>query len=162
MEQQPATQFRVLQDNATKFQHNKELTTNRQRRLEAVPSWLHSDPGTGRCVLHSARIVLGRAKHRLLLTYGIQPLPSNPLSQRNLEFRSGAESALCIETSSDWLNATSLKVTSSAVTWRELICNSIPHLAPFRTLTLTLLSGWSSDLKTLKTPNLAALRPHSS
>ena len=34
VETQPATTFRVYQDNATKFQHNKELTEGRKRRLE--------------------------------------------------------------------------------------------------------------------------------
>ena len=34
VETQPATHFRVLQDNAEKFQHNKELTEGRQRRLQ--------------------------------------------------------------------------------------------------------------------------------
>ena len=34
VETQPATQFRVLQDNAEKFQHNKQLTEGRQARLQ--------------------------------------------------------------------------------------------------------------------------------
>ena len=34
VETQPATQFRVLQDNADKFQHNNKLTEGRQRRLQ--------------------------------------------------------------------------------------------------------------------------------
>ena len=34
VETQPATQFRVLQDNADKFLHNKKLTESRQRRLQ--------------------------------------------------------------------------------------------------------------------------------
>ena len=34
VETQPATQFRMLQDNAEKFQHKKELTEGRQRRLQ--------------------------------------------------------------------------------------------------------------------------------
>ena len=34
VETQPATTFRVYQDNAAKFQHNKELTEGRKRRLE--------------------------------------------------------------------------------------------------------------------------------
>ena len=34
VEKQDATQFRVLQDNAAKFAHNKRLTESRQRRLE--------------------------------------------------------------------------------------------------------------------------------
>ena len=33
VEKQPATTFRVYQDNARKFQHNRELTEGRQRRL---------------------------------------------------------------------------------------------------------------------------------
>ena len=33
VEKQPATEFRVLQDNADKFQHNKDLT---DRRVKAV------------------------------------------------------------------------------------------------------------------------------
>ena len=33
VERQPATEFRVLQDNADKFQHNKDLT---ERRVKAV------------------------------------------------------------------------------------------------------------------------------
>ena len=33
VEEQPATTFRVYQDNARKFQHNRELTAGRQRRL---------------------------------------------------------------------------------------------------------------------------------
>ncbi|CAE7780885.1 unnamed protein product, partial [Symbiodinium necroappetens] len=36
VETQPATQFRVLQDNAEKFQHNKTLTEGRQARLKAA------------------------------------------------------------------------------------------------------------------------------
>ncbi|CAE7317175.1 unnamed protein product [Symbiodinium microadriaticum] len=34
VETQPATQFRVLQDNAAKFQHNKQLTEGRRARLQ--------------------------------------------------------------------------------------------------------------------------------
>ena len=34
VEKQPATTFRVYQDNARKFQHNRELTEGRQRRLQ--------------------------------------------------------------------------------------------------------------------------------
>ena len=33
VEKQPATEFRVLQDNADKFQHNKDLT---ERRLSTA------------------------------------------------------------------------------------------------------------------------------
>ena len=36
VETQPSTEFRVLQDNAAKFQHDKELTEGRRRRLEAA------------------------------------------------------------------------------------------------------------------------------
>ena len=34
VETMPAATFRVYQDNAAKFQHNKELTEGRKRRLE--------------------------------------------------------------------------------------------------------------------------------
>ena len=34
VEKQPATEFRVLQDNADKFQHNKDLTERRVRQLD--------------------------------------------------------------------------------------------------------------------------------
>ena len=36
VETQPATQFRVLQDNAEKFQHNKKLTESRQHKLRTL------------------------------------------------------------------------------------------------------------------------------
>ena len=38
VEKQPATEFRVLQDNADKFQHNKDLTDRRVR------TWAPSKP----------------------------------------------------------------------------------------------------------------------
>ena len=34
VERQPATEFRVLQDNADKFQHNKDLTDRRVKAVE--------------------------------------------------------------------------------------------------------------------------------
>ena len=34
VEKQPATEFRVLQDNADKFQHNKDLTDRRVKAVE--------------------------------------------------------------------------------------------------------------------------------
>ena len=55
VETKPAATFRVLRDNAEKFEHNKNLTEGRQRRLEeAGPSGPRrtqrgaSSPGTGR------------------------------------------------------------------------------------------------------------------
>ena len=36
VERQPATEFRVLQDNADKFQHNKDLTDRRVKAVEDV------------------------------------------------------------------------------------------------------------------------------
>ena len=36
MEKQPATEFRVLQNNADKFQHNKDLTDRRVKAVEDV------------------------------------------------------------------------------------------------------------------------------
>ena len=36
VEKQPATEFRVLQDNADRFQHNKDLTNRRMKALEDV------------------------------------------------------------------------------------------------------------------------------
>ena len=47
MEKQPATEFRVLQDNADKFQHNKDLT---DRRVKAV-----EDAGAFRAPTNAAR-----------------------------------------------------------------------------------------------------------
>ena len=47
MEKQPATEFRVLQDNADKFQHNKGLT---DRRVKAV-----EDAGAFRAPTNAAR-----------------------------------------------------------------------------------------------------------
>ena len=48
VEKQPATEFRVLQDNADKFQHNKDLTN---RRIKAV-----EDAGAFRAPTNAARI----------------------------------------------------------------------------------------------------------
>ena len=36
VEKQPATEFRLLQDNADKFQHNKDLTDRRIKAVEDV------------------------------------------------------------------------------------------------------------------------------
>ena len=47
VERQPATEFRVLQDNADKFQHNKDLT---DRRVKAV-----EDAGAFRASTNAAR-----------------------------------------------------------------------------------------------------------
>ena len=47
VEKQPATEFRVLQDNADKFQHNKDLTN---RRIKAV-----EDAGAFRAPTNAAR-----------------------------------------------------------------------------------------------------------
>ena len=47
VEKQPATEFRVLQDNADKFQHNKDLT---DRRVKAV-----EDGGAFRAPTNAAR-----------------------------------------------------------------------------------------------------------
>ena len=47
VEKQPATEFRVLQDNADKFQHNKDLT---ERRVKAV-----EDAGAFRAPTNAAR-----------------------------------------------------------------------------------------------------------
>ena len=47
VEKQPATEFRVLQDNADKFQHNKDLT---DRRVKAV-----EDAGAFRAPTNAAR-----------------------------------------------------------------------------------------------------------
>ena len=47
VERQPATEFRVLQDNADKFQHNKDLT---ERRVKAV-----QDAGAFRAPTNAAR-----------------------------------------------------------------------------------------------------------
>ena len=47
VEKQPATEFRVLQDNADRFQHNKELTN---RRIKAV-----EDAGAFRAPTNAAR-----------------------------------------------------------------------------------------------------------
>ena len=47
VEKQPATEFRVLQDNADKFQHNKDLTN---RRVKAV-----EDAGAFRAPTNAAR-----------------------------------------------------------------------------------------------------------
>ena len=47
VEKQPATEFRVLQDNADKFQHNKDLT---ERRVKAV-----QDAGAFRAPTNAAR-----------------------------------------------------------------------------------------------------------
>ena len=38
VERQPATEFRVLQDNADKFQHNKDLTNRRIKAVEVMES----------------------------------------------------------------------------------------------------------------------------
>ena len=38
VEKQPATEFRVLQDNADKFQHNKDLTDRRAKAVEDAPT----------------------------------------------------------------------------------------------------------------------------
>ena len=51
VEKQPATEFRVLQDNADKFQHNKDLT---ERRVKAV-----EDAGAFRAPTNAARKRLG-------------------------------------------------------------------------------------------------------
>ena len=45
VERQPATEFRVLQDNADKFQHNKDLT---DRRVKAVKDVCEGGGGRGR------------------------------------------------------------------------------------------------------------------
>ena len=47
VEKQPATEFRLLQDNADKFQHNKDLT---DRRIKAV-----EDAGAFRAPTNAAR-----------------------------------------------------------------------------------------------------------
>ena len=47
VEKQPATEFRVLQDNADRFQHNKDLTN---RRIKAV-----EDAGAFRAPTNAAR-----------------------------------------------------------------------------------------------------------
>ena len=47
VEKQPATEFRVLQNNADKFQHNKDLTN---RRIKAV-----EDAGAFRAPTNAAR-----------------------------------------------------------------------------------------------------------
>ena len=39
VEKQPATEFRVLQDNADKFQHNKDLTDRRVKAVEDARSF---------------------------------------------------------------------------------------------------------------------------
>ena len=39
VERQPATEFRVLQDNADKFQHNKDLTDRRVKAVEDVDAF---------------------------------------------------------------------------------------------------------------------------
>ena len=56
VETKPAATFRVLRDNAEKFEHNKNLTEGRQRRLEEAGAFRPrrtrrgaSSPSTGRC-----------------------------------------------------------------------------------------------------------------
>ena len=45
VEKQPATEFRVLQDNADKFQHNKDLTDRRVKAVEDAGAFRADERG---------------------------------------------------------------------------------------------------------------------
>ena len=68
VEKQPATEFRVLQDNADKFQHNKDLTDRRMKAVEdAGPSaderGEELQPSVRRCAAAGGRGLHDRPQH---------------------------------------------------------------------------------------------------
>ena len=110
VETQPATQFRVLQDNAEKFQHNKKLTEGRQRRLQQAgafraptnanrsfqPSYgpakelagfdsmtVRATDGSETLLKHALPVLRGSAEPRAALTRRPTPAPVRQLRDFN-------------------------------------------------------------------------------
>ena len=63
VEKQPATEFRVLQDNANKFQHNKDLTDRRMKAVEDVAPSERRQTRRGASTLSTARGLHDRPEH---------------------------------------------------------------------------------------------------
>ena len=81
VEGQPATEFRVLQDNAQKFQHNKQLTEGRQARLQQAGAF--RAPTNARILPASTPVRKGSTEPKAALTRRPTPAPVQQLRNFN-------------------------------------------------------------------------------
>ena len=79
VETQRATHFRVLQDNAEKFQHNKELTEGRQRRLQQASAF-RTPTNASQSPAQLQGLRAGRLRLQVRATDGTQTLLKHALA----------------------------------------------------------------------------------